>query len=84
MKTWDEIDVKQVLSLEDFCMLFTDKLPLNEEEKASLVDYFKMYELFIKAELDPEKAWVTIRNIFAVKNQQLIERIKTSENLRIV
>lgn len=75
MKTWEEIDVKEVLTLEEFETLFS-KLPLNEEEIKELHQYYKMYTLFINSDIDPEKAWVTIRNIFAIKNQQIAERLK--------
>lgn len=85
MKTWDEINVKEALPFEDFNTLF-GQLPLNEEEIASLLEYYKMYELFVQSGLDPEKSWVTVRNIFAVKNQQIAARIKKKEKspLKIV
>jgi len=79
MKTWDEINVAEKLPLEDFCTLLEAKLPLNEEEKMSLQDYYKMYEIFVNATVTPLDAWITVRNIFAIKNQQIADRIKTAE-----
>ena len=77
-KTWEEIDVNKILSIEDFCTLF-EKAPLNEEEKRSLGEYYQMYEIFIGADVNPIDAWITIRNIFAIKNQQIAERIKNEK-----
>lgn len=74
MKTFEEIDVKEILPFDDFSTLF-GQLPLNEEEIAMLMDYYKMYDMFVKSGLDPEKSWITVRNIFAVKNQQIAARI---------
>ena len=75
-KSWDEIDVSQILSEEDFCTLFNDRLPLTLEEKLSLNEYYQIYEAFINAGVKPQEAWVVTRNIFAVKNQHIGERIK--------
>ena len=75
MKTWDEINVDEKLPLEDFMTLF-GQLPLTEEEKTDLIGYHQIYEKFVEAEVKPKDAWIAVRNIFAIKNQQLIERIK--------
>lgn len=83
MKTWNEIDVKQPLSVEDFLTLFVH-LPLNEEEKAELNVYFEMYNTFVKSEVEPENAWVAVRNIYALKNQHLIERIAVRNKIENV
>ena len=78
MKTFEEIDVKSPLSVEDFCTLF-DQLPLNEVEKISVKDeYFKMYTTFIQADVKPESSWIAIRNIFIVKNQDIANRVQKS------
>ena len=77
MKTWDEIDVNEKLSLEEFCTLFSN-LPLNEEEIKELPNYHEIYESFITSEVQPVDAWIAVRNIFAIKNQQVGERIKQS------
>jgi hypothetical protein len=76
MKTWNDINVKEFLSLDDFFTLF-DKLPLNEEEKTEICQfYYPMYQKFIECEVKTEDAWIAVRNIFAFKNQQIVERIK--------
>jgi hypothetical protein len=82
MKTWNEINVDEVLSSEDFCTLF-ENLPLNEEEKIDLLGYHQIYEAFITAEVKPKDAWIAVRNIFAIKNQQLVERIKNNASSTI-
>ena len=80
MKFFEEIDVKQKLAIEDFNTLF-EQLPLNEEEKNSLDEYYKMYELFLQSDIDTERAWITVRNIFAIKNQQIADRMKREASL---
>lgn len=75
MKTWEEINVNELLSLEDFLTLFQN-LPLNEEEKFELEGFHKIYLAFIGAEVKPQDAWIAVRNIFAVKNKQIGDRIK--------
>jgi hypothetical protein len=80
MKTWEEIDVNEVIPLEDFCTLFK-KLPLNEEENESLKDYYKMYETFVGAEVKPRDAWITVRNIFAIKNRQIADRLENEKSV---
>lgn len=77
MKTWDEINVDEILPLEDF-MTFFSKLPLTEEEKTDLTGYHQIYEKFVETEVKPKDAWIAVRNIFAVKNQQIAERMKNS------
>lgn len=84
MKTWNEINVEEVLSLEDFLMLFS-KAPLLDEERAELPEYHKVYETFVGAEVKPKDAWVATRNIFVVKNMQIGDRIKANQStLKIV
>jgi len=84
MKTWDEINVDKILPLEDFMTLFS-QLPLTEEEKTDLTGYHQIYEAFVKADVTPKDAWVCTRNIFAVKNQQIGDRIKANQTtLKIV
>lgn len=78
MKAWDEINVEEKLSFEEFFTLFAAKLPLVEEEKKELFNYYKMYEVFVAAEVKPIDAWVSIRNVFAFKNSQIAERIKAN------
>lgn len=78
MKLWEEINVKEILTYEDFYTLFAYKLPLTEQEKNELVDYYKIYETFLKAGVDNETAWISTRNIFVVKNAQIGERIKNN------
>ena len=78
-KSWDEIDVNEVLIFEDFCTLFEERISLNEEEKSSLVEYYEMYEIFLHAEVRPIEAWIATRNIFVIKNMQIAERIKNEK-----
>lgn len=78
MKNWDEINVEEKLSFEDFFTLIAFKLPLLEEEKADLLNYHKMYEAFLNAEVKPIEAWITVRNIYAIKNPQIGERLKAN------
>lgn len=82
MKTWEEIDVNQVLSFEDFFTLFK-KLPLTEEESAEIIDYYKIYATFLEANVLPEIAWISTRNIFIIKNQQIADRIKEAASMNI-
>ena len=77
MKNWDEINVEEILCDEDFYTLFK-KLPLTNEEEKELEGYYKVYEAFIDADVKPIDAWTATRNIFAIKNQQIAERIKNS------
>jgi hypothetical protein len=75
MKTREEIDVKEILSLEDFITLF-NHLPLNEQEKQEVIsDYYPMYKLFIESEVKAEDSWLAIRNLYVMKNQQIAKRI---------
>jgi hypothetical protein len=75
MKTFEEINVEETLNFDDFYVLF-HQLPLNKKEKKSLSEYYQMYTIFIGAEVKPIDAWVAVRNIFAIKNQQIAKRIK--------
>jgi len=76
MKTWEEIDVKKSLEIEDFSTLFS-RLPLDEVENIAVKnEYYPIYVAFIGADVTPENAWICTRNIFAVKNQQLVARMK--------
>jgi len=84
MKTWDEINVEEKLSLEDFLTLFS-KAPLLSEERETLPDYYAIYETFLLGEVTSKDAWVATRNIFVIKNQQIGERIKANQTtLKIV
>ena len=74
-KAYEDIDPNEILSLQEFLTLFSP-LPLNMEEKEGLGFYFQMYEKFITSEIKPVDAWITVRNIFAIKNQQIAERMK--------
>jgi len=77
MKSWDEINVDEIMPLEDFLILF-GHLPLLEEEKQELTDfYYPMYTTFLTSEVNPADAWIATRNVFTIKNQQIAERIKT-------
>lgn len=78
MKTWEEINVDEILPFEDFFTLF-GQLPLTEEEKTDLAGYHQIYEAFVNAEVKPKDAWIAVRNIFVVKNKQIGERIKTQK-----
>jgi len=80
MKTWEEINVDEVLPFEDFFTLFIN-LPLNEEEKNELFSYHQIYTKFVEAEVSPKDAWIATRNIFAIKNQQIAERIKNEKSV---
>jgi hypothetical protein len=81
MKTWDEINVYEKLSLEDFLVLFAH-LPLTEEEKSDLNEsYYPMYQSFLDAEVEPRESWIAIRNIFVIKNKQIARRLEKSTNI---
>jgi len=75
MKTWEEINIKEPLCSNDFNTLFNN-LPLNKKEIKELDNYYAMYITFIQNEVNPEIAWLAIRNMFIIKNQQLHDRIK--------
>lgn len=75
MKTIEEINIETSLEIKDFFTLFELQLPLNEEEKYSLHEYYKMYNTFLDSEVNPKDAWLAIKNIFIIKNQQIKERI---------
>lgn len=78
MKTWEEINVEEKLSLEDFLTLFS-KLSLLPEEKEELSNYHAIYETFLLSDVSPKDAWIVTRNIFAVKNGQIADRMKRIE-----
>jgi len=81
MKTWDEINVCEKLSLEDFLVLF-EHLPLTKEEKSELNEsYYPMYKSFLDAEVEPKESWIAIRNIFVIKNKQIARRLEKSTNI---
>jgi hypothetical protein len=81
MKTFEEIDVYKVLTLEDFITLFAH-LPLTEEEKIDVkTNYYTFYKLFIDSGVDPGQAWLAVKNIFIIKNQQIAKRIKQVSNI---
>jgi hypothetical protein len=77
MKTFNEIDVFQELSYEDFQILFNgQQLPLNESEKLSIEkEYYPMYKMFFDAGVGAEGSWLAIRNLFIMKNSQIAKRI---------
>ena len=77
MNNIDLVDVTKPMTFNDFWILFAH-LPLNEEEQSSLKnDYFVMYELFLKNEVEPETAWVAVRNLFVAKEgEKLLKREK--------
>ena len=77
MITYEKIDPTTVLSLEEFLILFS-KLPLLEEEKRTLPEYYEMYSTFLNADVNPADAWVATRNVFIVKNMQIGERLKVT------
>ena len=77
MKNWDDINVEEKLSFEDFFTLFATKLPLIEEEEKELQNYYEMYKTFLNAEVKPVNAWIAVRNVFIIKNPQIGERMKT-------
>ena len=86
MKKWEEINPRELLTVDDFLTLF-EKAPLNEEEKLDLKGfYFPMYETFVQSDVTPENAWLAVRNVFVMKNPQITDRIKKEEKspLRIV
>lgn len=75
--TYDEINPSKILTFEDFNLLFSP-LPLNEEEKRALPEYFQMYTTFLSADVSPKNSWIATRNVFIVKNAQIGERMYTS------
>lgn len=65
------------LSQEQFYKLF-EHLPLNDTEKESVKnDYWNIYKAFVKNDVSSESAWLATRNIFAIKESQISDRIKS-------
>jgi hypothetical protein len=76
MNTIEQIDVNTEMTADDFCTLF-EQLPLNDEERKSIREGdYAVYKAFLAAGVKPVDAWVAARNIFAVKNQQIKERME--------
>ena len=80
MKTWEEIDVNEKIAFEEFYTLFS-KVPLTQEEKDGLYEYYQMYEKFIEADVKPADAWVAVRNVFVIKNPQIADRTKHDKEM---
>lgn len=77
MRTIEQIDITQPIDKEEFCMLFEEQLPLNEEEKKKLRDmYFPFYALCVTSEVNPAEAFESTKNLFYSQETQIKERIK--------
>ena len=79
MKPWEEIDVNEKITFEEFYTLFS-KVPLTSEEKNGLYEYYQMYEKFLEVDVNPADAWIATRNVFVIKNNQIAERLNVTEN----
>ena len=79
MKPWEEIDVNEKITFEEFYTLFS-KVPLTPEEKNGLYEYYQMYEKFLEVDVNPTDAWIATRNVFVIKNNQIAERLNVTEN----
>jgi hypothetical protein len=69
-----KIDPTQPLTHEDFCELF-EQVPLNEREREDVKTvYWGIYSVLIK-EVESTEAWVAVRNMFAINEAQIKERM---------
>jgi hypothetical protein len=75
-----QIDVTKSMENEEFVALFTEQLPLtdNEIEKIKNV-YYAFYVKFISSGVLPEQAWIAIRNLFVSQEPQIGERINNGK-----
>jgi len=70
----EKIDPTQELSQEDFCELF-EQVPLNKKEREDVkIIYWGLYSALLK-EVSATDSWVTIRNMFAINESQIKDRI---------
>ena len=75
--TIDKIDVTTSLSNEDFISLFTGQLKLFPAELQKLSNvYYALYVKMVESEVEPEQAWVAVRNLFVTQETQIGERNK--------
>ena len=81
MKPWEEIDVNEKITFEEFYTLFS-KVPLTSEEKNGLYEYYQMYEKFLEVDVNPADAWIATRNVFVIKNNQIAERLNVTKNAK--
>ena len=75
--TIDKIDVNTSLSNEDFISLFTGQLKLFPAELQKLSNvYYALYVKMVESEVEPEQAWVAVRNLFVAQETQIGKRNK--------
>ena len=75
--TIDKIDVTTSLSNEDFISLFTGQLKLFPAELQKLSNvYYALYVKMVESEVEPEQAWVAVRNLFVAQETQIGKRNK--------
>ena len=80
-KTIEEIDVTTSLENEDFVALFTEQLPLTEDEKEKVSNtYYAFYVQFIQSGVSPIEAWTAIRQLFISQEPQIGERMKNGND----
>jgi hypothetical protein len=65
-----------IMNEEQFLSIFSH-IPLDEDDKNKIKDYYKIYEGFINSVIDPNTAWICTRNIFAIKEgNKILEKYK--------
>lgn len=76
-----QIDVTTSMENEEFVALFTEQLPLTEEEIEKIKNvYYAFYVKFISSGVLPEEAWLAIKNLFISQEPQIGERMKNGNN----
>lgn len=77
MRTIEQIDITQPIEKEEFCMLFEQQLPLNNEEKEKIRElYFPFYALCVTNGVEPAASFEATKNLFYSQETQIKERIK--------
>lgn len=76
-----QIDITTSMENEEFVALFTEQLPLTEEEIEKIKNvYYAFYVKFISSGVLPEEAWLAIKNLFISQEPQIGERMKNGNN----
>ena len=65
-----------IMNEEQFLSLFLH-IPLDEEDKNKIKEYYKIYKSFLDSEQTPNTSWICTRNIFAIKEgNKILEKLK--------
>lgn len=81
MSKLQEIDVAKSMENEEFVALFTEQLDLTEKEIDKIKNvYYAFYVKFISSGVQPEEAWLAIKNLFISQEPQIGERMKNGNN----